>query len=72
MKAKDFLFSWDELEYGEDKTMFIYCKFTEQFGPWQKNEFVECLVLDHSTGFIEEWDVECNVVRRKQILLEVA
>lgn len=69
MKREELLFSWKDLAYSEDKTVFWGVRFNDSYGKWKKGEFIECLVFKHSNHRLEEVGKDGKVVRRKKVKL---
>lgn len=48
---------------GPGQFQFYNVSFTEDFGPFKKNEFIDTLYMDHEKGLVEQYDDEGNVVK---------
>lgn len=50
--------------------MFFWCTFTEDFGEWTKDEFVECLVFEPEIGVLYQLDIHNEIIKSEYLNFE--
>lgn len=69
MKRKQLLFSWQNVALSDTKTVFYGCRFNEQYGKWNKGDFIECLIFKHTSHRLEEVGRDGKLVKWKKVRL---
>lgn len=65
--------SWEEWDEVEINIISLYrCTFIEDFGIFPKEYTANCLLVDYSKGFIEEWSEDGTKVIKKQYFKGIA